>query len=299
MDDVEEYIVPKNTVTARITDHLVGKFDRLPSRAGIKKAIKKGEILLNGEPVEPSRFIHPGDRISLIMWEKPLPRIFELPLQILFEDDWLAVLLKPAGIAVSGNRYRTIQQALPFNLQPSGRRDALSVARPVHRLDIPTRGLLLIAKTAGARAQLGRQFEGREVRKHYRAIVAGKLDGEGEIVSPVGELAAITKYHVVENVPSLKTGWLSLLDLYPETGRKHQLRIHLAELGHPIVGDRTYTGESPLLRGKGLFLSAVGLQFMHPETGREMEFRVAQPEKFDALLEREAKRWKKYHGEVS
>ena len=110
---------------------------------------------------------------------------------------------------------------------------------------------------------------------------------KGIIGTPIEGKPAMTKYEVVQTVPSLKTGYLSLLNLYPQTGRTHQLRIHLASLGHPILGDKLYHGELPLLKKKGLFLAAIAIAFRHPITGEMMNFEIGAPAKFNYRLTQE------------
>ena len=292
---VGEHTVPDQLAEIRLVDYLPGIFDLIPSKAAAKKTLKRGEVFIDGELAVGSRWIIPGQQIQLLDPGINVHSIFELPLEILFEDDYLAVINKPAGFPVSGNYFKTIQNALPFNLKKSNCTDALKMPRPIHRLDMPTSGLLVIAKTAKALMTLGQQLEKKEFEKRYRAIVVGKMPEKGLVDEPIKGQTAKTKFKLVRHIPSLKTEWLSLVDLYPLTGRTHQLRIHMSGLGFPIVGDKTYCNDAPLLKGKGLFLSAVGLKFKHPVSGDLMSVKVNEPEKFHSFLEREKRRWKKYH----
>ena len=292
---VKEKVVPASFADTRLMDFASHSFDIFPSRTAAKKAIKRGEILLDGVASDPFTLLQTGQKVLLIDLELAPPGIYEFNLEILFEDEYLAIVYKPAGLPVSGNRHKTMVNALSFNLKASSAADALKWPKPVHRLDIPTQGLLVIAKTATALMLLGKQFQERRVKKRYRAIVAGKTPPKGIIDDPVREQQAVTKYETIKKIPSLKTGYLSLVDLLPATGRRHQLRIHLSGLGHPIVGDKTYTTQHPLLKGKGLFLCAVELEFDHPMLDSKVHVQCDHPEKFDALLEREEERWKKYH----
>jgi RluA family pseudouridine synthase len=295
MTIIGEHIVPDLLTEIRLVDYLPGIFDLLPSKSATKKALKRKEILVDGEMAIGSRWVLPNQKIQLLDSERNTPEVFELPLEIVFEDDYLAVINKPAGFPVSGNQFRTIQNALPFNLKKSICTDALKLPRPVHRLDVPTSGLLVIAKTAKTLMKLGQQLEKKEFDKRYRAIVAGKLPEEGLVAEPIKGQSAKTIFRLVQYVPSLKTIWLSLVDLYPLTGRTHQLRKHMSGLGFPIVGDKMYCKDAPLLKGKGLFLSAVELKFKHPVGGELMCVKMNDPEKFKSLFEREKRRWKKYH----
>jgi len=287
--------VPDQIPRIRLIDYAVNILPEYPSRSAIKKAIKKGEILLDNRRADQAEFVKPNQVITLIDLQNKISKILELKLEVIYEDDHIAVVNKPAGISVSGNKFKTIVNALPFNLKLSNQQDALTVFLPVHRLDYATSGLLLIAKTRIALAELGRQFERRQVKKNYSAIVAGKLREQGIVNIPVEGQEAFTEYHLARSIPSLKTNFISLVDLFPLTGRTHQLRKHMSGIGHPIIGDGKYGKGFPLLRGKGLFLAATGISFKHPFHQSEQTFQVSAPYKFESLLEREYRRWKKYH----
>lgn len=292
---IETHIVPDMIPRERFLDYSVKVIKTLSSRNSIKKAIKNGELLLDGEMVVGGTWLQPGQKIELLEIKNKPPKAFDMKLEVIFEDENLAIIHKPAGISVSGNKYITIQNALISNLQNSKEPDALKWPRPVHRLDYGTSGLLLIAKTTSALAQLGRQFEERMIRKKYRAIVVGKLDGEGEINEKIDQKEAVTKYKVISKVRSLYTDWVSLVEVYPETGRTHQIRIHMAHIGHPVLGDGKYGTKMKLLKGKGLFLAAVGLNLNHPVTKEPTSFLIDMPEKFTKRLQTEQRRWDKHH----
>lgn len=287
--------VPPDASRARIVDYTNGIFVQLPSRKGVKKAIERGRILLNGEVVETGRYVQPGDEIALVEKPAELHKTYRLDLEVVYEDDHMAVVCKPAGIPVSGNRFKTVAQALPHNLKPSPCPDALRIPLPVHRLDAPTTGLLTVAKTGSAMVELGRKFADREVRKRYRAVVFGTCTLSGKIDSPVGGKPALSICTPLTTVPSLRHGSLTLVELEPLTGRTHQLRIHMAEAGHPIVGDAQYGSDANVLKGKGLMLAAVRLRLGHPVfPEREVDVETALPQKFTSLLEREERRWRKF-----
>jgi RluA family pseudouridine synthase len=292
---IETHIVPDIIPRERFLDYSVKVINTLTSRNSIKKAIKKGELLLDGEMAAGGTWLQPGQKIELLETKNKPPKAFDMELEVVFEDESLAIIHKPAGISVSGNKYRTIQNALISNLQNSKEPDALKWPRPVHRLDYGTSGLLLVAKTALALAQLGRQFEERQIKKTYRALVVGELDEEGEVNERIDEKEAITRYKVIGRAPSLYTDWVSLVEVYPETGRTHQIRIHMSHIGHPVLGDGKYGKEMKLLKGKGLFLAAVGLTFKHPVTNVSLSFSIDMPEKFQKRLQTEQRRWEKHH----
>ena len=289
------HIVPGGTPRVRFREYACSVFTLLPSRKAVVKAIKRGGFTIDGAAASTGSWVSPGQVIEFLDPDTPAAPTYSLRLRVLFEDEHVAVVEKPAGVVVNGNRFRTLEHALPYNLSASRERDALSAPRPVHRLDGPTGGLLLAAKTARAMVALGRQFEERAVDKRYRAVVMGQLEGEGLIDAPVDGRQAVTAYRAVRGAPSLRSGRLTLLDLWPGTGRTHQLRRHLAGAGFPILGDAAYGPPGRVLRGKGLFLAAVELSFEHPLSGERLGFTMDDPPKFASLLEREERRWRAYN----
>ena len=295
MITLKQHQVPETVLNIRLVNYVVKIFSEIPSRSAAKKAIKRGEILVDDLKPDQGEWIKPGQLISLVDLQKKPPKIFKLKIEVIYEDEHIAVVRKPAGISVSGNKYKTILNTLAFNLMASTSEDALKWPLPVHRLDYPTSGLLLIAKTKFALTNLGNQFEKRLVKKTYHAIVIGKIHQKGIIDQTIDGQEAITAYQLIDIAPSLKVGHISLVRLKPLTGRTHQLRIHLSEIGHPIIGDNKYGTKLPLLKGKGLFLSATTLEFSHPVSNNKCSFEINQPQKFSSFLKRETRRWKKYN----
>ena len=294
MKILQSHIVPPNTPQERLSEYARKIFLNIPSRKGIKKAILRNEILLNGKPVETGRWVQPGNQIDWVDLELKIPKILPLKLDVVFEDEYLAVINKPAGIIVSGNQFRTIENALLHNISKSVENDGLRKPRAVHRLDSPTSGLLLVAKTALAHLKLSEQFEAKTIFKKYQAIVIGDIEEQGVLEKSIDGKTALTRFNKIKTVPSLKNKWLSLVDLFPQTGRTHQLRIHLSDFGFPILGDAMYGKEGLILKHKGLFLCAVELVFSHPKTGERVEVKINAPQKYETLLRREERRWQKY-----
>ena len=289
------FSVPILSERMRIFDyvcvHLPGVF---PSKSAVKKAFKNELILLNGKIALSGEWLAEGDKVEVKAQDLGAFKIFPLKLEVLFEDAFMAVIHKPAGFTVSGNYYKTIQNALLYNLSVSKEEDALMLPRPVHRLDKLTSGLLLIAKTRSAQINLGRQFEAQQISKTYVALVKGKLEGEGIVDISIHHQHAKTLYNSVRVEKSLSYSDVSMVELQPKTGRTHQLRIHMAEIGHPIVGDAVHDSEK-VLKAKGLFLSACKVSFIHPISQLNHTFEISLPSKFDAFLKREKRRWNKFH----
>lgn len=287
MKTLHTHIVPSGIVQQRLSDYAPTVFAQfIPSKKGIKKAIKRGEIRVNGKVGATGIWVVEGQQIDLLESEKPLPKVFPLALSIVYEDEHLAVIVKPAGIPVSGNYFKTIQNALAFNLTPSNATDALQIPRPVHRLDSPTSGVLLIAKTRIAQMDLGQQFERKTVLKTYHALCRGKILANGTISSPIDGKPAKSHFTILKTVFFLKKEPLHLVELQPLTGRTHQLRRHLASVACPIVGDKLYGVAGQIVKGKGLFLCAVGLRFEHPFSKKLVAFSIATPPKFLRILDR-------------
>lgn len=264
-------------------EYAVGIFKMLPSKSGLKKAIKKEEILLNGKVAKTSDWIEEHQQIEYIQKEEKQIKVFQLKLEVVFEDDHLAIVNKPAGYPTSGNYFKTIDQALPFNLKPSPLPDALPYPVPVHRLDNPTSGLLIIAKTKSAQLKLYQDFEEKKIQKTYLALVNGETPIQASIKTPIEGKDAYTLYKTLRSFKHQNETY-SLLEVTPKTGRTHQIRIHLSSTGFPIVGDKLYgSGEVPF-RKKGLYLAAIGLEFFHPIDKTLLKLETEFPSKFSKAV---------------
>jgi 23S rRNA pseudouridine1911/1915/1917 synthase len=259
---LETHTVPEGIQGVRLSDYAGGIFTSIPSRKGMKKAIKRAAVQVDGEVATTGTFIETGQEIQLLDVTTTVHKPLELKLRIHFEDDYLAVIEKPHGLVVSGNRHYTL----------------------VHRLDQATHGLLIVAKSYKTMIALGKAFENTKIKKRYQAITCGEKLTQGIIQTPVADKEALTEYEVIDGVSSELFNHLSLVDLMPSTGRKHQLRVHLSSIGSPVLGDEIYCPENLLLKGKGMFLSAVQLGFEHPETGQIMDVEIEPSAKFKGVL---------------
>lgn len=204
-------------------------------------------------------------------------------LKVLFQDDHLAVIHKPAGVLVSGNRFKTIANALPQNIQSSKLIDATR-PQPVHRLDYATTGVLLVGKTSSSIRALNKLFENKQIDKEYYAIAIGEMNDQGTIVSEIDGKQSQSNYELRGSVGSKRFSKLNLVEVKPETGRRHQIRKHLSSIGNPILGDKEYGIEGLVLNGKGLYLHAYSLKFVHPFTDKEMLIKSDLPQRFKKIF---------------
>ncbi len=280
MQLVETHIAQKQENAIRFQEYGVGIFNIIPTKSGIKKAIKKGLIFIDDNLATTSKYISGGEKIELFESEKSSTfERLKLDLEVLFEDDYLAIIYKPAGILVSGNKFITIANGLTQNLKKSNQFDALK-PKPVHRLDYPTSGLLLVGKTSASIQNLNKLFENKKIEKTYFAVTIAKMKSKGSISSSIDNKESFTDYEVLESVKSERFEFLNLVKLSPKTGRKHQLRIHLLSIGNPILGDKQYFLENKILKGKGLYLHAASLDFTHPITKEKLTISKELPKKF-------------------
>jgi 23S rRNA pseudouridine1911/1915/1917 synthase len=291
--------------------------ERMPgqSRSQIQNWIRQGHATVDGAAVKTGHRVREGERVTLELPPPPEPGLFPeaIPLDILFEDDDLVVLNKPAGLVChsgAGVRSGTLVNALLHHL---GTLEAGDPERPgiVHRLDKMTSGVMLAAKNPSAHRALSDQFKNREVRKHYVALVhSSPRAPRATITSGIGRdprnrkrmssrarhrRPAITHYEVREDF-----GFAALLEVRIETGRTHQIRVHLAESGHPVVGDAVYGGNRtadlppavvPAAAGLGRpFLHSARLELAHPRSGAPLSFAAPLPgelERFLSLVRKE------------
>ena len=270
------------------------------SRGLANEQIKNGQILVNGLAKKAKYAVKEGDVIS---YEVPEPEVVEyvaedLPLEIVYQDEDVAVVNKPQGMVVhpsAGHTSGTLVNALMYHIKDlSG---INGVLRPgiVHRIDKDTSGLLMIAKNDQAHLALADELKDKKSLRKYWAIVHGNLPNDrGVIEAPIGRSEkdrkkqavtakgkpALTRFQVLE-----RFGDYTLVELQLETGRTHQIRVHMAYIGHPVAGDEVY-GPRKTLKGHGQFLHARTLGFTHPRTGEVLEFTVEAPAIFLETLEK-------------
>jgi len=272
------------------------------SRSAFQRLIDAGLVLVNHAPAKASYRVEPDDLVEVALPEPvaPQPVAQEVPLRVIYEDGALAVIDKPAGLVVHpahGHAAGTLWNGLMARY-PELASWPSEEGWPglVHRLDRDTSGLLVVARTPQARDALRAQFKASQVRKVYLALVIGRPEhAQARIDAPIardphdrkrmavveGGRRAVTDYKTLEFL-----GNYTLLEVRPLTGRTHQIRVHLAAIGHPVAGDRVYGPERQKLRLPRLFLHAAELSFRHPTTGQEMAFGAPLPEELERVLQR-------------
>jgi 23S rRNA pseudouridine1911/1915/1917 synthase len=250
----------------------------------MKKAINNGLVKIDDRVASTGDYIIGGERIELFDDDSMVRPLIDIQLTVLFEDEHLSIIHKPAGIEVSGNKKWTVEHALPVSLSSSSELDTLKYPKPIHRLDYPTSGVLLIGKTRSSLVALNKLFENREITKVYHAVTIGEMKQCGIIDFPIDGKPSVSAFQVLSSMASNKYAGLNLLELKPETGRRHQLRKHLAGNGNPILGDRDYGIEGGIMNRNGLFLHATSLRFKHPITENEVFVESKLPKKFRRLF---------------
>lgn len=306
------FVVGDSDAGMRLDSYLSLKVDEL-TRSQIKKLVQEHLIVLNQLPSKPSVRLGKGD---VVTGHIPPPRKLDvipqdIPLDILFEDPWIIVINKPAGMVVhpgAGIDSGTLVNALLFHCRDLSQINGVIRPGIVHRLDKKTSGVMVAAKNAVAMHHLSLQFKKRQARKRYIALVHGEMrESQGVIEAPLGRhpkerkrisvhtrkaRSAITQWRVIKRFKGL-----SLLEVIPKTGRTHQIRAHFASRGHPIVGDPEYC------RGKWIQritdaqvrerISALGRQalhsenlgFIHPQSGEFMEFSASLPDDMAGIIQ--------------
>jgi 23S rRNA pseudouridine1911/1915/1917 synthase len=312
--------MPLKTLT--VTENHAGKrldlfiqhHEAYSSRNRIQTLIRDGLARVNGKAEKPGYKVRPADIVTLDLPERPVREVLpeNIPLYVVFEDDHMVVLNKPPGLVVHpapGNYTGTLVNALLFHYgslpapaqrkaDDEGGRDRAGI---VHRLDKDTSGVMVVARTPAVLAALSAQFKQRIVRKKYLALVSGVIKkGSGTIEAAIGRHVkerkrisvhtaspreAITLFTVKE-----RFGSATLVEVEIKTGRTHQIRVHMAHAGHPVLGDRTYGGARVMKIGNTSvprqMLHAESLSLLHPLTGHPLTFSVPPPEDMARIIER-------------
>ena len=319
------FVADKGQTLLRVDKFLVARMEK-SSRNRIQQAAEAGCILVNGKAVKSNYRVKPLDVVSIVM-DRPryeLEIIAEdIPLEIVYEDEHLLVVNKPAGLVVHpghGNYHGTLVNALAYHFKDNPDYDVNDPRMGlVHRIDKDTSGLLVVAKTPNAKTSLGKQFFDKTTKREYVAVVwgvpspeIGRIEGHigrslkdrlQMAVFPGGDYGkhAVTHYEVLESL-----GYVSVVKCRLETGRTHQIRVHMKHIGHPLLADARYGGDE-ILRGttsakyrqfvNNCFalcprqaLHARTLGFVHPETGEEMFFSAPVPDDMTAMIDK----WRNY-----
>jgi 23S rRNA pseudouridine1911/1915/1917 synthase len=288
-------VIPLELAGQRL-DRALAKLLPDESRSRLTRLIEEGHVRLEGREASASLKVRSGESIEVALAPRPADTAFRaeaIALAVIHEDEELLVIDKPAGLVVhpgSGNWSGTMLNAL---LHHAPRTGELPRAGIVHRLDKDTSGLLVVAKTEAAQTALVRQLQARTVKRTYLALVRGKVAQDGTVDAPIGRhpvqrtrmavvpggKPAVTHYRVRRRFAAH-----TLLECDLETGRTHQIRVHLASIGHPLEGDPVYAGKA-----RGVFrrqaLHAWKLAFEHPKSGKPVRFESPMPADLAALLE--------------
>lgn len=300
------FIVDENHTDQRV-DQVLSQLMPEHSRSRIQKWIKNGEITVNQAVVSCKQKLYMGDKIAGQISEQEIvhsqPENITLP--IIYEDDAVIVINKPVGLVVhpgAGNPDGTLLNAL---LNHCSMLNQIPRAGIVHRLDKDTSGLMVVTKTLEAQTDLVRQLQEHRVNRQYLALVLGEFTGGGCVDEPIGRSPkdrikmavvgggkpAVTHYRIEQ-----RFNGLTLLRCQLETGRTHQIRVHMAHIKHPLVGDTVYAGRNRLPKGtskdiQSLILNfprqalhATVLEFTHPSTGELITFNAELPDDFNELL---------------
>lgn len=278
---------PFDSKSKRLQEGAIGQFLNLTSRKSVKRAIENGRIFVNGKRGETSTWISYGDIIVLKELKGQSQSINsknESETTILWEDNYCACVLKLAGIVTKGHGKHTLESMSVNNLIESTLDDSLRTPLAVHRLDKATHGPVIFAKTISAASGLGNAFEKREISKEYLALIEGTpLINSSTVRIEIDGKEAHSEIEIIGSTSWPIFGSATLVKVYPKTGRTHQIRKHLACIGHPILGDQLYSGDLEY-KGQGLFLACTKLSFSHPITAESIEISVNLPRKFKHIL---------------
>lgn len=295
----EEFEFQIEQKSGRVDKYLTTELETM-SRSKVQNLIADGYVFVNGETIKANYKLETGDKVEVFVPEPEAVDVEaeDIPLDIIYEDKDIVLVNKAQGMVVhpgAGNPNGTLVNALLFHIKDlSGINGEI---RPgiVHRLDKDTSGILIVAKNDEAHVNLSEQLQNRTVKRKYWALVHGVLPHEhGTINAPIGRdpkdrqkftvikggKEAISHFRVLERIQKF-----SLMEVSLETGRTHQIRVHLNYIDHPVAGDKIY-GPKKSLEGNGQFLHARMLEFTHPRTGETMSFEAELPALFEETLDR-------------
>ena len=298
---MEKIIVQNNEKGVRLDSYITKKLNDL-SRANIQRLIEDGNILVNSAKQKISYKVNSGDKIEITI---PEPKKIDLKpqdikVEIVYEDNDIIVVNKPKGLVVHpavGNPDGTLVNAI-MNICKDSLSGIGGEVRPgiVHRLDKDTTGLLIVAKNDKAHINLSEQIKNREVKKIYIALVRGNIpENEATINMPIGRSTkdrkkmavvkngkeAVTHFKVIDRFKNY-----TLLEIKIDTGRTHQIRVHMAEIGYPVVGDMVYSNGKNEFGVEGQMLHAKSLDFKHPITGKNMHLEAELPKYFKDIIDK-------------
>lgn len=293
----EKFVFKIEGQSGRI-DKVLADFMGGTSRSQIQAWIKEGNLTVNDKAVKSNYKVQKGDLLELTIPEVEQINVVpeDIDLDIIYEDDALLVVNKPSGMVVhpsKGHLSGTLVNGLLFHVNTLS--DGTATIRPgiVHRIDMDTSGLLVVAKTNEAHQKLAEQLENHTMEREYLALVHGVIPHEdGTIDAPIARMMvdrkkrtvadggkrAVTHFEVIERFRDF-----TLLKLRLETGRTHQIRVHMKYIGHPLAGDPMY-GPADTLSGHGQYLHAATLGFIHPTTGEKMHFEAPLPDFYSEKL---------------
>jgi 23S rRNA pseudouridine1911/1915/1917 synthase len=299
--NLKELILECDESSVRIDAWLSAKLEEY-SRSYIQKLCQDGNIKVNGAEVKSNYKLKVGDQVTTAIPEAEVLQVKaeEIPLDIFYEDEHIIVINKPKGMVVhpaTGNYSGTLVNALMKHCGDS-LSDINGIIRPgiVHRIDKDTSGLLVVAKNNHAHEFLSKKLKAHDIKREYIALAEGIIyENSGKIDAPIGRHPvdrkkmsvnlkvgrnAVTHFRVIERFPSA-----TYLELKLETGRTHQIRVHMSYIKHPIIGDEVYGRKKQRFDTHGQVLHAKRLSFEHPATGKLMEFETPVPAYFEKLLE--------------
>ena len=324
---VTTYTVPSEDAGKRLDAWLASRLENV-SRARVQLLLSESKVLINGLGAKPSLKLRGGEVVEVIGEAAPPPLRAtpeDIPLDIVYEDDDISVINKPAGMMVhagSGATEDARNRGTLVNALLSHYRQLSTTGGPlrpgiVHRLDKQTSGLILVARNDEAHQKLGDMFSRRRVHKTYLALVHGDVKHDRGTISAAiardavrrtrmttrresGARAAVSHYTVIDRIAS-RFGAFTLLSVRIETGRTHQIRVHLSSIGHPIVGDTLYGAPARIVAGSAVrrkksdpepetisldrnYLHAAELEFAHPHTGRRLDLKAPLPEELTGFL---------------